>query len=184
MPKMRFWNVGQRWAVAQPTWLLVTDQITALAKNIANGFANKSGFGDSHDEGKMKKSAVIFAVMLSSALESYVGGMPTDLLGKVRASIESRYPDNYSMQKTLIDDQVQSYEYLQGYSPSSVPSDVFREIKESIETRYPYNFSMQKTLIQDEVQSYEYLKVYAPSDIPSDVLDRIRNTAFSTSNSY
>jgi hypothetical protein len=128
-------------------------------------------------KGNMKRtaSAIFFAVMLAFASVSYGGEMPADIFAKVKASIESRYPDNYSMQKTLIANQVQSYKFLQSYSPSIVPSDVFENIKGAIESRYPYNFSMQKTLIQDQVQSYEYLKTYAPSSVPQNVLDRIKN---------
>ena len=141
------------------------------------GDAETVCFNKSYEEINMKKSVsvIVFAIMFAFASVSYAGGMPAYILGKVKASIESRYPDNYSMQKTLIADQVQSYEFLQGYSPLSVPSDVFEKIKDSIKSRYLYNFSMQKTLIQDQVQSYEYLKSYAPSSVPSNVLDRIKN---------
>ena len=49
--------------------------------------------------------------------------MPVDVMRRVRASVEARYPDNYSMQKLLIDDQVSSYRFLQTYAPASMPAD-------------------------------------------------------------
>ncbi len=111
-------------------------------------------------------SVFSFTMMIAFLSVTCANGMPGDILAEVKSSIESRYPDNYSMQKTLIDDQVESYDFLQDYYPSSVPSDVFEQIKESIESRYPYNFSMQKTLIQDQVESYEFLENYSPDDVP------------------
>jgi len=38
---------------------------------------------------------------------------PSGVFAKVKSSIESRYPYNFSMQKTLIKDQVSSYLELQ-----------------------------------------------------------------------
>jgi len=104
-------------------------------------------------------SAIVFAGMLAfaSASYSYAGGMPADILGKVKASIESRYPNDYSMQKALITNQVKSYEFLQTYAPSSVPSNVLEKIKNEISSRYPDDYSMQKALIMDQVKSYRYL---------------------------
>jgi phosphoenolpyruvate carboxylase len=102
----------------------------------------------------MKKLLTVFVITLAFTSAAYARGMPPEILGKVRASIESRYPDNYSMQKILIDNQVQSYEYLQNYSPSSVPSNVLSRVKNKISSRYPYNFSMQKILIKNQVKSY------------------------------
>ena len=103
---------------------------------------------------RMPVLVIAFAIIFDFLSVAYASGMPENILSEVRASIESRYPDNYSMQKTLIQDQVKSYEYLEGYYPSSVPYDVFERIKEKIISRYPYNFSMQKTLIKDQVNSY------------------------------
>lgn len=41
-------------------------------------------------------------------------GIPDAVLEKIKAPIIQRYPDNYSMQKTLIDAQVQDYKELHG----------------------------------------------------------------------
>lgn len=85
---------------------------------------------------------------------SYAGNIPSNVLNKIRESIEARYPDNYSMQKILIEDQVKSYSYLQSYKPPEIPNNVLKNIRSKIVPRYPYNFSMQKTLIEDQVKSY------------------------------
>jgi hypothetical protein len=58
------------------------------------------------------------------------------------------------MQKTLLEDQVESYVFLKSYAPQRVPSSVLAALKERIGGRYPRDYSMQKTLIEDEVKSY------------------------------
>lgn len=73
----------------------------------------------------MKRSLILFAVLLVYSSAAYSSEIPADTLAKVRASIESRYPDNYSMQKALIDDQVESYNFLEIYTPRNVPADLF-----------------------------------------------------------
>jgi len=76
-----------------------------------------------------------------------------DVLSRIRARIEARYPDNYSMQRALIDDQVEAYKFLQSYAPPSVPVASLRRIRERNQERYPDNYSMQKALLLDQVQS-------------------------------
>lgn len=40
-------------------------------------------------------------------------GIPNDVLERIKAPIIARYPDNFSMQKTLIEAQVEDYKQLQ-----------------------------------------------------------------------
>ena len=47
--------------------------------------------------------------------------VPRNVLAAIRQEIASRYPTNYSMQKTLIDAQVKDYLALQNYSAPNVP---------------------------------------------------------------
>ncbi len=62
------------------------------------------------------------------------------------------------MQKTLIQDQCESYRYLQSYtSAPGVPQDVVIRLKQTYAAKYSYNFSMQRTLVQDQVKSYQEL---------------------------
>jgi hypothetical protein len=81
--------------------------------------------------------------------------VPPDVEQRIKQVYIQKYPDDYSMQKTLIEDQINSYQYLQSWaSESKVPQDVFDKIKADYVQKYPDDYSMQKTLIQDQVQSY------------------------------
>ncbi|MEO7818568.1 MAG: hypothetical protein ABIS18_05415, partial [Actinomycetota bacterium] len=78
-----------------------------------------------------------------------------EVFNRLKEINAQKYLDNYSMQKTLVQDQCESYRYLQSYtSVSGVPQDVVIRLKQTYAGKYPYNFSMQKTLIQDQVKSY------------------------------
>jgi hypothetical protein len=100
--------------------------------------------------------------------------MPHELLNKIKEKYAKKYPDDYSMQKVLINDQIECYRFLQNYEPSGVPYDIFNRIKSKIESRYPYDFSMQKVLIEDQVECYNFLQNYNPPDVPYDVLEKIK----------
>lgn len=80
--------------------------------------------------------------------------MPPAVMSRVRAQIESRYPDNYSMQKILIDAQIKAYSFLASYSPAGVPTDTLSSVRAEIVGRYPDNYTMQKILIEAQVKAY------------------------------
>lgn len=80
--------------------------------------------------------------------------MPNDILAIVKRNIEKKYPDNYSVQKMLIEAQVKDYAFIQRYNPAGVPEDVFIRVKRKIESKYPNNFSVQKMLIEAQVKDY------------------------------
>jgi len=101
----------------------------------------------------MKKSALFIALTLFTTI-LYAEEMPSDILAKVKAHIASKFPDNYSLQKTLIEAQRQDYEFLANYAPPSVPPDVLAKIKAHIASNFPDNYSLQKTLIETQVDAY------------------------------
>ena len=83
--------------------------------------------------------------------------MPDNVLASVKDAVAKRYPDNYSLQETLIDAQIESYMFLQSYAPDGVPPDVLAKIKTNVASRYPDNFSLQQTLVEAQVKSYRKL---------------------------
>jgi hypothetical protein len=87
--------------------------------------------------------------------------VPTSVEQRIRQIYAEKYPDNFSMQKTLIEDQLESYRYIERWtSESGVPQDVFNKVKETYAQKYPDNYSMQKTLVQDQCESYRFLQSY------------------------
>lgn len=91
---------------------------------------------------------------------------------KIRQIYAKKYHDNFSMQKTLIADQLDSYKFMQRWGDEpGVPNTIFNEIKSIYLKKYPYNFSMQKTLVKDQCESYLFLRSYlSDKGVPDDVI--------------
>ena len=68
--------------------------------------------------------------------------VPPAVMAKIRAPIEAKYPNNFSMQKTLIDDQIASYRFLLKYAPDGIAKEVLQKMRSPLEARYPDNYSM------------------------------------------
>lgn len=93
--------------------------------------------------------------------------VPRNVLAAIRQEIASRYPTNYSMQKILIDAEVQAYFALQNYSAPNVPQAVLAGVYREIANRYPTNYSMQKTLIDAQVKDYLALQSRQQPHLPN-----------------
>ncbi|PKK89745.1 MAG: hypothetical protein CVV64_13155 [Candidatus Wallbacteria bacterium HGW-Wallbacteria-1] len=95
---------------------------------------------------------------------------------KLTQIYSEKYPDNFSMQKILIEDQLDSYRFLQNWdTESGIPSEIFNKIMSIYAEKYPDNFSMQKTLISDQFESYRYLRSsISVKGVPEDVLNNLK----------
>ncbi len=83
------------------------------------------------------------------------GGVPHDIFVELKSTYARKYPYDFSMQRTLVQSQTESYLYMKKYLRApGVPQKTFNKIKQKYTKKYPYDFSMQKTLIQDQVESY------------------------------
>lgn len=110
----------------------------------------------------------------SSAIAQSV---PASVEQRIRHIYAQKYPDDFSMQKTLVDHQLESYRDVQRWtSESGVPQDVFDKVKETYDRKYPDDYSMQKTLVQNQCDSYRFLQSYTsvPS-VPHTVLANLKD---------
>src|SRR5437899_11081484 len=122
----------------------------------------------------MKKFIACLALLVLAATSAIAQSVPASVEQRIRQIYAQKYPDNFSMQKTLIEDQLESYRYIQRWtSESGVPQDVFNKVKETYAQKYPDNYSMQKTLGQD--QSYRFLQSYTSvPGVPNTVLTTLQ----------
>src|SRR3989304_3314697 len=103
----------------------------------------------------MKKVIACLALLVLAATSAVAQSVPASVEQRIRQIYAQKYPDNFSMQKTLVQDQCESYRFLQSYtSVPGVPNTVLSNLKQKYAQKYPYNFSMQMTLVQDQVRSY------------------------------
>ena len=127
----------------------------------------------------MKKAFRLFILGIIGLVilgTGYAQEVPKHIEDKIRQIYAEKYPDNFSMQKTLINDQLESYRFMQDWkSAKGVPQDIFNKIKRIYAEKYPFNFSMQKTLVKDQVESYVFIKSYTSAPgLPQDVFNRIK----------
>ncbi|MBI2794918.1 MAG: hypothetical protein HYX66_09760 [Ignavibacteria bacterium] len=83
--------------------------------------------------------------------------------GETRSSVEQRirkaaadkYPNDYSMQKYVIDNEMKAYSELEKWvGEVGVPQNVFFSIKKQATDKYPNDYSMQKYVIEEQVKAY------------------------------
>lgn len=107
---------------------------------------------------------------------AFAQSIPNSVEQRVRQIYSEKYPDNFSMQKTLIQDQLASYQQMQSWtSEPGVPRDIFNAIKEVYVQKYPDNYSMQKTLVKDQCESYRFLQSYTSvPGVPENTLSNLK----------
>jgi len=79
----------------------------------------------------------------------------SDISRSIRAFAEKRYPDDYDMQKFVINQQTEAYNWVVSVSsPAGVPQEVFEQIKTRAAHRYPDDYDMQKFVINQQTEAY------------------------------
>ena len=78
----------------------------------------------------MKNVIACSALLVLAATSALAQSVPTAVEQRIRQIYAEKYPDNFSMQKILIADQLESYRYIKRWaSESKVPQDVFNKIQ-------------------------------------------------------
>ena len=150
-----------------------------IGKLLMQCFAsNRMSILSSQQKGEtpLKIFIACLALLVLPATSAIAQSVPSSVEQRIRQIYAQKYPDNFSMQRTLIEDQLESYRYIQRWtSESGVPQDVFNKVKETYDQKYPENYSMQKTLVQDQCESYRFLQSYTsvPS-VPNTVLANLK----------
>ena len=87
--------------------------------------------------------------------------MPANVLAGIKAEAEKDYPNDYRMQKFIIDQQIKGYEDTHTASTSSavagMPANVLAGIKAEAEKDYPNDYRMQKFMIDQQIKGYKDL---------------------------
>ena len=123
----------------------------------------------------MKKRLIISLVLVTCSL-ALAQAIPSSVEQRIRQIYAQKYPDNFSMQKTLIEDQLECYRFIQRWtSEQGVPQDIFTKLKQTYADKYPDNYSMQKTLIQDQCECYRFLQSYTSAPgVPQNVFENLK----------
>ncbi len=110
----------------------------------------------------MKKFIVSICLLFFPIITVFAQSVPPLVEQRIKQIYAEKYPDDYSMQKILIDDQLESYVFIQSWSSEpGVPQNVFDSIKAKHAQKYPDDYSMQKILMEDQFKSYKSLQTDA-----------------------
>jgi hypothetical protein len=79
----------------------------------------------------------------------------SDISSSIRAFAEKEWPDDYEMQKFVINQQTEAYNWVvTATSATGVPQDVFEKIKIKAADEWPNDYAMQKFVINQQVNAY------------------------------
>lgn len=101
--------------------------------------------------------------------------IPEKVLAEIKKEAATRYPNNFSMQLFVIDQQKDAYRELMALvSPEDIEEATFTRIVEVATRRYPKNYSMRLFVIEQEIEAYRKLaKFQRPNDVPPEVFSAI-----------
>lgn len=81
------------------------------------------------------------------------------ILEKIKAKAQKDFPDDYSTQKYVIEEQMQAYQYMK-----SVPAS---KLKSKVEKQFPLDFSTQKYEYDEQMQSKQELEKTNTTPMPT-----------------
>jgi len=82
----------------------------------------------------------------------------SDISSSIRAFAEKEWPGDYEMQRFVIDQQTEAYNWVvTSSSATGVPQEVFDQIKTKAASEWPDDYEMQKFEINQQVKAYTEL---------------------------
>lgn len=119
---------------------------------------------------------ILTLILVSTVMPAPAQPVPAEIETRVRQIYAQKYPDNYSMQKTLIEDQIESYRNMQRWKTEpGIAQGVFDRLRDIYARKYPDNFSMQRTLVVDQIECLRFLQDYnSVPNVPPDVLTNLK----------
>lgn len=80
--------------------------------------------------------------------------VPDDVLVKIKANAEKRYPENDQLSKNTIDTQTRAYFQVIKFKNDKIPSQELVMIKRNAEREFPYDYVRQLVGIDKRVKAY------------------------------
>jgi len=97
------------------------------------------------------------ALAFITAILVYTSAIAQNIEAKLRSIAQNRYPNDYSMQRFVYDEQKKGYEYMTGVTDT--------ELKNIAEKRYPDDYSMQKFVYDEQKKDKAYMATVTDPEI-------------------
>lgn len=110
----------------------------------------------------MRKTAVTAALVAAlfvaapvAAQETDAAVVPDSIVEAIKASAAEEWPDDYAMQRHVLETESAAYLWIVGYeAPEGVPDDVAERIRAKAAEEWPHQYTMQKYVIEQQVAAY------------------------------
>lgn len=127
------------------------DQAIAENKDFQGTCVDTLGFG-----GKMVRKCTSQGAVETNRLTATAGDIPDEVLARIKKNAADQWPGQYSLQKTLVDAHVKSWEKLQ-HNYTDIPDSVFFEIRDRKAREWPDQYSLQETLVDADAKAWKEL---------------------------
>ena len=107
----------------------------------------------------MKPRLRLLATFVVAALTSQVlaGGVPADVLKKIKAKAAAEFPNDFATQEYVIRRDSDAYVALMNYRAPGIPADVLKRIMAKATVDFPNDYATQKYVVDREVAAYRRL---------------------------
>jgi hypothetical protein len=125
----------------------------------------------------MRKIFFVLSILLLCSSISYATDCNDfyDAEEIIKDKCNQKYPDDFSMQKFCIDDQVKNVKKLEKENVYDIPSDVFDGIREKCCDKWNTDYSMRVFCESEQSKKFTLLENYDYSAIPYDVEETIKS---------
>lgn len=103
--------------------------------------------------------------------------VPSEVLQSIKNMAASDYPNDFSTQADVVEEQIEAFGELAHYSPNGVPSEVLGNIRRQVEIDYASDFCTQLDVLKEQVESYFAYKQLSVRDMPPETLKAIMEEA-------
>jgi hypothetical protein len=122
---------------------------------------------------------VVVAVVSSpfSKKEHRVPDLPPDIKQQIRLHAESEWPDDFEMQKHVVDSQSDAYWQLQALAVADGDNLIIRQAIAHAASEWIDDFEMQLHTAQNQIASAQAFFSFKLPGVPEQVMDKIRAKA-------
>lgn len=95
-----------------------------------------------------------------------------DVIAGIRARAAKQFPDDFSTQKFVIENEIKAWREFNQFSAPGIPEDVIRLVLENATKQFPDDFSTRVFVANNEATAWKELQAFSP-DIPDTVFQQI-----------
>ncbi len=89
--------------------------------------------------------------------------IPPEVLNSIKQKAAAEYPNDYSTQVYILEEETEAYLKLQSYDNPNIPPKILNSIKQKAAAAHPDDYSTQVYVLEEEIEAYLKLQSYETS---------------------